>query len=118
MECKIKIPIKPLSINAAFQGRRFKTRKCKQYEKDISYYLPKNKKISGNVVIQYRFYLKYFKTTDIDNLIKILQDCLVQHGIIDDDRFIVAYVVNKHPSDRDGIEIDISSETRKVSIDV
>ena len=32
---KIVIPIKPLSINAAFQGRRFKTKLYKDFEDDF-----------------------------------------------------------------------------------
>ena len=104
---RIKIPMRPLSINAAFQGRRFKNRKCKQYEKDVSVYLSNIRSISGYISIQYEFHLKYFKITDIDNLVKVLQDCIVKKGIIEDDRKIVASHIYKYPAKSDHIEIFI-----------
>ncbi len=106
-EIELKIPVKPLSINAAFQGRRFKTKKCKEYEKEIMKNLPVNKRIEGYISISYVFYLRYFKTTDADNLIKVLQDCLVKKGIIEDDRKIVCYIIYKFQSIIDSIEITI-----------
>ena len=36
----MKVNIKPLSINQCFQGRRFKTPKYKQYEKELMILLP------------------------------------------------------------------------------
>ena len=37
----IELKIKPLSINEAFQGRRFKTDKYLKYERDVLFLLPK-----------------------------------------------------------------------------
>lgn len=37
----IKIDIKPLSVNAAWKGRRFKTPEYKKHERDCLYLLPK-----------------------------------------------------------------------------
>ena len=102
----IKIPIKPLSINVAFQGRRFKTKKCKQYEHDVFIHLPNNK-IKGYVKITYEFYLRNFKMTDADNLVKVLQDCIVKKGIIEDDRKIIQYMIYKYPAKENRIEIFI-----------
>ena len=34
------VHIKPLSVNQAWKGRRFKTNDYKQYEKDLMKYLP------------------------------------------------------------------------------
>lgn len=31
----MRIELKPISINEAFQGRRFKTKKCKDFENDF-----------------------------------------------------------------------------------
>jgi hypothetical protein len=37
----IELKIKPLSVNNAWQGRRFKTYKYKQFERDVLFTLPK-----------------------------------------------------------------------------
>jgi Holliday junction resolvase RusA-like endonuclease len=104
---KIALPIKPLSVNQAWQGRRFKTKECNQYCEDVLKLLPKAKKIEGWVEINYRFYLKNWKRTDGDNLIKTLQDCIVMAGYIDDDCKIMRYVIEKYPAKEDSIEFDI-----------
>lgn len=104
----ITIPLRALSINKAFQGRRFKTKECKQYCRDVSLFLPKNFKVSGYVWIYYKFYLKNWKRTDGGNLEKSLTDILVQNGIIDDDRYIMKYIIEKFPSKEDRIELVIN----------
>lgn len=105
---KITIPIKPLSINAAFCGRRFKTPAHNQYCRDLALMLPKNQKICGWVQVMYRFYLKNWKMTDGDNCVKALQDCIVKSGIIEDDRKIMRYIIEKYPAKDDRIEVEIS----------
>lgn len=101
------IEIKPLSINAAFQGRRFKTPAYNQYEKDLAILLPKIM-YTGLVKIDYTFYLKNFLMTDVDNLIKPLQDIIVKAGIIEDDRKIISLTAKKVKSGVNGIEFKIS----------
>lgn len=103
----IKLPIKPLSVNAAWQGRRFKTKECNQYCKSLLTLLPKNCKICGYIEMRYKFFLKNWKMTDGDNLVKVLTDVIVKAGIIEDDRKILRYVIEKYPADTDSIEIDI-----------
>lgn len=99
--------IKPISINAAFQGRRFKTRVCNQYCHALSLMLP-NKKVEADYYeIHFKFYLKNFAMTDEDNLVKLLQDCIVAKGIIKDDRRIVKHILEKFPSTFDRIEWEI-----------
>jgi len=105
---KLSIPVRPLTINRAFQGRRFKTKDYKQYEWDLSRFL-KGKKIKGMVEIRYKFYLKYFATTDVSNLIKLLEDCIVKAGLIDDDRKVKKFHAEKFKSKEDKIEINIKS---------
>ena len=114
---RLSLPIKPLSINAAFQGRRFKTKEHNQYCKDVLTLLPKNQKIHGYVELRYRFYLKNWKMTDGDNLVKCLTDIIVKAEMIDDDRFIMRYVIEKFPGD-DRIEIDIAEFEKKEFTDV
>lgn len=105
----IEIPIKPLSINQAFQGRRYKTAECKHYEECLWYLLPKKEKVRGKIHITYRFFLKNHKMMDIDNLVKVLQDMIVKKGYIEDDRLIYRMVVEKVPSKSDRIQIEIKS---------
>lgn len=105
----IDIRLKPLSVNKAFKGRRFKTEECKHYEKCLFYLLPKKEKIRGKIHISYHFFLKNHKMMDIDNLVKILQDVIVKKGYIEDDRLIYRMTVEKIPSKVDRIQIDIKS---------
>jgi len=102
----LKIPVKPLSINKAWRGRRFKTPEYKQFEIDCSWWI-KGKMIKGEIDITYRFYLKNYARTDLDNLIKNLQDIIVKCGMIEDDRKIKRLVAEKFKSDEDRIEVDI-----------
>ena len=73
----LKIKIKPLSINDAFQGRRFKTDKYKQYEYDCFYLLPKKieipKKKKKELIIIAGI---SSKNADIDNISKCFIDIL------------------------------------------
>ena len=113
----INLCIKPLSINAAFQGRRFKTKECKQYCQDLSNLLPKNEIVSGYVEIDYIFYIKNWKMTDGDNLVKVLTDCIVQNGIIEDDRKILKYTIEKYPAIKeDSIYIEIRPSKRQITV--
>ena len=73
----------------------------------MSIFLPKNKKECGYVEVHYKFYLKNFKRTDGDNLVKCLTDIIVANGLIDDDRFIKKYVIEKFAAKEDKIEIEI-----------
>lgn len=101
------LPIKPLSINAAFQGRRFKTKECNQYCKDVMTLLPKGKLTEGLVEVRYLFCLTNWKMTDGDNLVKVLQDCIVKAKLISDDRKIMRYVIEKWPAKENSIVVEI-----------
>jgi Holliday junction resolvase RusA-like endonuclease len=94
---KIKIQIRPLSVNKAWQGRRFKTKEYKRYEKDVLYLLPRKCPLEGELFVRYVFYLKNYKISDNDNPVKPLQDIMVKKGIIKDDRFIKGTLIIKEP---------------------
>ncbi len=96
----INIEVKPLSINKAWRGRKFKTPEYIQFEKDCSYYLRNKKMIKGYVEIDYKFLLKNAKMTDVDNCVKTTQDQLVKAGIIEDDRKIKRFVAEKFQLDK------------------
>lgn len=71
-----KLNIKPLSVNEAWQGRRFKTDKYKKYESDLMVLLPNNLKIpNGNIRLFIEFGFSN-NASDIDNCLKPFLDCL------------------------------------------
>ena len=72
--CKMKIKIKPLSVNDAWQGRRFKSPKYTAYEQELLLLLPRIE-IKAPSVVFYRFGVSN-NASDYDNLIKASQDVL------------------------------------------
>jgi len=72
----IKINIKPLSVNQAWQGKRFKTVSYKDYEKEMLLRLPKLKvAIDKNLSIVIKVGYSN-KNSDIDNCVKPFLDIL------------------------------------------
>jgi Holliday junction resolvase RusA-like endonuclease len=106
MSIGFKLNVKPLSINKAFQGRRFKTPEYKNYEEECLLLINslkksfKEKKISGLIVITYDFYLKNFNLSDVGNMEKLLSDIVVKAGLIDDDRFVKRFILEKYQVDK------------------
>lgn len=86
--------IKPLSINKAFQGRRFKTKQYQDFEALCLYSMPKYQQIRNFVSIDIIFYFKNNRS-DIDNCIKPILDIIVKKGYIEDDRKIMKLTVQK-----------------------
>ena len=82
------IPIKPLSVNEAWKGRRYKTKKYKNYIKAVGLLLPNNYKIptKGKLSISFIFYFSNI-ASDYDNPIKPLQDIICDYYGINDNRF-------------------------------
>jgi hypothetical protein len=79
------LKIKPLSINQAFKGVRYKTVKCDKFIRDVLLLLP-NKidypdKNNVRLAIQFGF---SSKACDCSNHIKIFEDCLVKKYGVDD----------------------------------
>lgn len=107
----INLPIKALSVNQVWQGRRFKTKAYKDFEQDcyklIDYKVRVGAmRVNGEVEIHYKFHLKNYKMTDVDNLIKPIQDVLVKCNFIEDDRKIMRIIAEKFKG-ADKIEIRI-----------
>ena len=72
----MKINIKPLSVNKAWKGKRFKSNMYKVYEIELLYKLPKlniPKKIKLELNIHVGF---SSKGSDLDNVCKPFQDIL------------------------------------------
>ena len=69
-----KLNEKPLSINEAFQGRRFKTPAYKSYEEFILLSMPKAK-IETEQMLRIEFFFGFSnKASDLDNPVKLLLD--------------------------------------------
>jgi len=89
----VKIEIKPLSVNDAWQGKRYKTYKYEKYIHSMLILLPKIEipKSPFEVEIEFGF---SSKLSDIDNCLKPFLDCLVKkYGF--DDREIYSLIVKK-----------------------
>lgn len=71
----MKIWIKPLSVNEAFRGRRFKTKKYIEFQQEMLLKLPKMDIPEGKLEINYKIGFSS-KGSDLDNALKQLNDCL------------------------------------------
>ena len=99
------INIKPLSVNNAWKGRRFKTDDYKAYETELLYKLPKLSVPSGALRIDLTFYFKN-SLSDIDNPVKPFLDILQKkYGF--NDRDIFQLNIKKVVSKIEGIEFNI-----------
>ena len=78
------IKIKPLSVNRAWKGKRFKTQDYKDYEQELLFTLPP---VSFDPREDYKIYLEFglsSRLSDWDNPIKPFQDILCKKYGIDD----------------------------------
>ena len=97
----IQIHRKPLSVNACWQGKRFKTPLYKDYEKEILELLPEKYEIpDGDLQVRYEFGLNTM--ADWDNPVKPLQDILQKKYDFDDRRIMKAEVIKKVVKKGDG----------------
>lgn len=87
----INLNIKPLSVNEAWQGKRFKTLKYKQYERDMLLLLP-----TINVVDPpYRLNITVGfsnKASDLDNILKPFIDILQKKYGINDKHIEILHI--------------------------
>lgn len=87
----IEVKYKPMSVNLAWQGRRFKTKAYQKYEKDLLFLLPKVKIPDGKLRLD--LILGYSnKSNDIDNAIKILVDIFQKRFKFNDKNIYQLYV--------------------------
>ena len=69
-----KVNIKPLSINEAFQGRRFKTGKCKAFIRSFAIQL-KGKTIGKDEMLRVDLFFGFSNIgSDLDNPVKVILD--------------------------------------------
>lgn len=103
---KYFLNIKPLSVNNAWQGKRFKTKAYKDYEQQVYYSLPNNLIIpEGKLEIYYTFYFTT-SNSDLDNPVKMFQDILCKKYKFNDNA-IFKIIIEKVVSKKIGIEFQI-----------
>ena len=104
----VKIEIKPLSVNQAWQGKRYKTEAYKVYEKSLLYILPKIQLPEPPFLIEFEFGFSNV-LSDWDNPIKPLQDVLQKKYHFDDKDVFKAIVTKvKVPKGKDYLKFKIS----------
>ena len=105
-----EVSLKPLSVNEAWQGRRFKTRKYKQYQKDLTLLLPKSVIIpKGKLKIEFVFGTSS-TLSDYDNFIKQTQDIIAKKYKFDDKLIFEAHIKKQIvPKGKEFIHFNISS---------
>jgi Holliday junction resolvase RusA-like endonuclease len=71
---QFKLNQKPLSVNLAWQGKRFKTPAYKEYEKEMLLMMPKAK-IETDQMLRVEFFFGFSNAaSDLDNPVKLLMD--------------------------------------------
>lgn len=104
----MRINIKPLSVNQVWQGKRFKTKAYKDYEKEVLLTLKPIEVNGGKLRLHLRFGVSS-KNADIDNPVKPFVDCLQKkYGF--NDRQIYQLTVEKIdvPKGQEFIEFEIT----------
>jgi Holliday junction resolvase RusA-like endonuclease len=81
----MRIDIKPLSVNEAWKGRRFKTPAYEKYERDVLLLLPKIEVPEGLMCIRLTFGFSSLGS-DFDNAIKPFIDCMQKKYGFNDNR--------------------------------
>lgn len=71
----ILLDIKPLSVNEAWKGRRFKSNLYKEYERNVMWMLPKMDMPESPYELHFEFGFSNINS-DLDNPIKPIQDIL------------------------------------------
>lgn len=91
----IKIDIKPLSVNEAWQGKRYRSTKYKIYQHSVKCLLPKLKIPPPPYEVHYTF---GFSSTlsDWDNPVKPTQDVIASHYGFNDKLILKATVTITH----------------------
>lgn len=81
-----------MSVNEAWQGRRYKTKQYTTYCKSLSFLLPKMKIPQGKLEIHFKFYIS--SVSDVDNPIKLLID-IFQKFYKFNDKNVMKLIVEK-----------------------
>ena len=106
-QTEIIVNLPPLSVNRAWQGRRYKTR---EYDKWLQWglsILPKREMIFEPVEVCLTFYMRNPGRADVDNPIKTCLDLLVKRGYLKDDVQVQSLHAYKEKSEKEKIKVEI-----------
>jgi Holliday junction resolvase RusA-like endonuclease len=81
----MKIDIKPMTVNACWQGRRFKTKQYLAYENDVSLLLRPYRLPEGHLQLVIKVGFSN-KLSDVDNMVKPFVDILQKKYEFNDNR--------------------------------
>jgi Holliday junction resolvase RusA-like endonuclease len=105
----MRLDIKPLSVNEAWQGRRVKTKKYRDFEKAILLMLRPVNVPTGQLELHLRWGFSS-SGSDWDNPIKPFQDCLQKKFNFNDNRVFKAVVEKvKVEKGKEFIEFEIKA---------
>jgi Holliday junction resolvase RusA-like endonuclease len=111
---QFRIPVKPLSVNAAYRGgRRFKSKEYVRFLKDVAAAFASQKKmetIEAPIHVDYVFYVSN-RNTDVFNLVKTIEDAMKEAGVYADDRQVWSGTVEKVLCAKGQDSIDIRIQT-------
>ena len=89
------INIKPLSVNQAWEGQRFKTKLYKSFESSCLLLLPKNNvNLTGELELNIEYGFSN-KLSDIDNPTKMILDIMQKKYKFNDSQIYVLNIVKK-----------------------
>ena len=91
---RMKIKIKPLSVNRAWCGRRFKTPEYKSYEEEVLYLLKPMKIPEGELTLNIEVGYSN-KQADIDNCVKPFADILQKKYDFNDNKIYKLIIEKK-----------------------
>lgn len=106
------IPGTPPTVNTYWRRNRnryFISEKGLNYAKDFGYSCPKQS-FEGPVEVQIRWIRPDKRRRDVDNISKVILDCLEKSGILKDDTQVYRLILDKtpEPSKKDaGVEIEV-----------
>lgn len=103
----MKINIKPLSVNDAWKGRRFRTDEYNAYEKELRLKLKPMTIPEGELELAVQFGFSS-RGSDWDNPLKPFQDIISKHYGFNDNRVYAAVVLKRIvPKGQEYISFDI-----------
>jgi Holliday junction resolvase RusA-like endonuclease len=104
-----RINIKPLTVNRAYQGRRFRTPELLAYQQELAYRLPKIEVPKGKLDVSYVFGVSS-RNSDLDNCVKAFQDALAeQYGFNDRDVYRMEVEKQIVPKGKEFVGFDLQA---------
>lgn len=112
----MRLDIKPLSVNKAWKGRRFKTDEYKRYERDVLMLLEPMTIPDGWLELRLKFGFSR-KTCDFDNPVKLFVDCLQKKYGFNDKMIKLAVIKIDHvDKGKEYIEFEICPYENRIGV--